>query len=158
MPIKTTSTEYWIILTGKGTFHSREATYELNAHDLLHMPKDIDGYYEKESQTSIGAIKIFDCIESNTNIDVTSGAHTEFIRRAFFFALDLQGYNYPNRKAVDNTINQLMAELLLTVNMYKEPVNPTLLLASGEISHLLSGENDQSQSDRNNQCISFSFL
>lgn len=32
------------------------------------------------------------------------------------------------------------------------------LLASGEISHLLSGENDQSQSDRNNQCISFSFL
>ena len=34
----------------------------------------------------------------------------------------------------------------------------TFLLASGEISHLLSGENDQSQSDRNNQCISFSFL
>ena len=33
-----------------------------------------------------------------------------------------------------------------------------LVLASGEISHLLSGENDQSQSDRNNQCISFSFL
>ena len=32
------------------------------------------------------------------------------------------------------------------------------VLASGEISHLLSGENDQSQSDRNNQCISFSFL
>lgn len=32
------------------------------------------------------------------------------------------------------------------------------MLASGEISHLLSGENDQSQSDRNNQCISFSFL
>ena len=32
------------------------------------------------------------------------------------------------------------------------------LLASGDISHLLSGENDQSQSDRNNQCISFSFL
>ena len=26
-----------------------------------------------------------------------------------------------------------------------------LLLASGEISHLLSGENDQSQPDRNNQ-------
>ena len=35
---------------------------------------------------------------------------------------------------------------------------PTAVLASGEISHLLSGENDQSQSDRNNQCISFSFL
>ena len=34
----------------------------------------------------------------------------------------------------------------------------TELLASGEISHLMSGENDQSQSDRNNQCISFSFL
>ena len=33
-----------------------------------------------------------------------------------------------------------------------------MLLASGDISHLLSGENDQSQSDRNNQCISFSFL
>ena len=33
-----------------------------------------------------------------------------------------------------------------------------LVLASGEISHLLSGENDQSQADRNNQCISFSFL
>lgn len=33
-----------------------------------------------------------------------------------------------------------------------------VLLASGDISHLLSGENDQSQSDRNNQCISFSFL
>ena len=32
------------------------------------------------------------------------------------------------------------------------------VLASGEISHLLSGENDQSQADRNNQCISFSFL
>lgn len=32
------------------------------------------------------------------------------------------------------------------------------VLASGDISHLLSGENDQSQSDRNNQCISFSFL
>ena len=32
------------------------------------------------------------------------------------------------------------------------------LLASGDISHLLSGENDQSQSDRINQCISFSFL
>ena len=36
--------------------------------------------------------------------------------------------------------------------------NEWVLLASGEISHLLSGENDQSQSDRNNQCISFSFL
>ncbi len=34
----------------------------------------------------------------------------------------------------------------------------SVLLASGEISHLWSGENDQSQSDRNNQCISFSFL
>lgn len=37
-------------------------------------------------------------------------------------------------------------------------ISKDMLLASGEISHLLSGENDQSQSDRNNQCISFSFL
>ena len=38
------------------------------------------------------------------------------------------------------------------------PGSPDIVLASGDISHLLSGENDQSQSDRNNQCISFSFL
>ena len=37
-------------------------------------------------------------------------------------------------------------------------IDDDLVLASGDISHLLSGENDQSQSDRNNQCISFSFL
>lgn len=41
-------------------------------------------------------------------------------------------------------------------NMYD--AGCSIVLASGEISHLLSGENDQSQSDRNNQCISFSFL
>ena len=43
------------------------------------------------------------------------------------------------------------------IKSYKS-VNQPKVLASGEISHLLSGENDQSQSDRNNQCISFSFL
>ena len=32
------------------------------------------------------------------------------------------------------------------------------VLASGEISHLESEENDQSQPDRNDQCTSFSFL
>lgn len=33
-----------------------------------------------------------------------------------------------------------------------------VVLASGEIRHFVSGENDQSQSDRNSQYISFSFL
>ena len=42
--------------------------------------------------------------------------------------------------------------------MYKYIDKKEMVLASGEISHLLSGENDQSQSDRNNQCISFSFF
>lgn len=32
------------------------------------------------------------------------------------------------------------------------------LLASGEINHLESGENNQFQSVRKNQCTSFSFL
>ena len=46
------------------------------------------------------------------------------------------------------------------MGVYFNPNNGsfTKVLASGDISHLLSGENDQSQSDRNNQCISFSFL
>lgn len=43
-------------------------------------------------------------------------------------------------------------------NFKEELEKEKTMLASGEISHLLSGENDQSQSDRNNQCISFSFL
>ena len=42
--------------------------------------------------------------------------------------------------------------------LYKNHPHIKVVLASGEISHLLSGENDQSQADRNNQCISFSFL
>ena len=46
----------------------------------------------------------------------------------------------------------------LDTSQLEAKLNALQMLASGEISHLLSGENDQSQSDRNNQCISFSFL
>ena len=53
-------------------------------------------------------------------------------------------------------MNKHSLEIPLYLN--QKIVFDLLVLASGEISHLLSGENDQSQSDRNNQCISFSFL
>ena len=53
-------------------------------------------------------------------------------------------------------MNKHSLEIPLYLN--QKIVFDLLVLASGEISHLWSGENDQSQSDRNNQCISFSFL
>lgn len=53
---------------------------------------------------------------------------------------------------------QLKCSFRSLLNIYLIKSIRFQLLASGEISHLLSGENDQSQSDRNNQCISFSFL
>ena len=43
-------------------------------------------------------------------------------------------------------------------HIHKEKTGAMVLLASGEISHLESEENDQSQPDRNDQCTSFSFL
>ena len=60
-----------------------------------------------------------------------------------------------NRKIIYDTLYDREKNLAFqkALNQAKE-----ILLASGDISHLLSGENDQSQSDRNNQCISFSFL
>lgn len=116
--------------------HKRKAFWEKLVHieNLINLP-----YFSQINQSELNMLLGEKGFEAKENDDLKEWeAMDQAIRNKKYGSVDLPKFKWINpttQKAEDDT-----------------------LLASGEISHLLSGENDQSQADRNNQCISFSFL
>ncbi len=114
--------QYWILLTGSGIFTTQHQSFILISHDVLEYPQSIPGHFSAAAPVMVGCIKLSDFLATNTKVKHLPKQDTELIRKVFFFAFDMQGIQHPHISAMMNAINQLMLEILLSMDLVKETI------------------------------------
>ena len=119
---------YLIVLKGKGSLKFDNECYDLSTHDFVELPSNTDCFFESHSDGPyssmlLGVIELPNLINASHKIMMIPAKDTELIRRVFYLGLDVQGVEGVHLDAVQEALQRLMHEVVISVGLSSKSMN-----------------------------------
>lgn len=129
----------WLILSGDGDLSANNGqSISVQPLDLIRLCPGECYQYTAKSHTLIGVIKITDFYSTQSEFSLIRSGDNEQVKKAFLFALDMQGTISLNKKPIMNSLADLIWNILVGLGLKHNSVNPL-------IGHMISIIRDNHQ-------------
>lgn len=123
------SRRYILVLRGAADVHIDNLVFNLSQHDALIIPAKTEVLFRIKSTVAkhsllLGCIEMNDAEITTHNISLITAENTDFVRRVFYLALDMQDTTDPFYDSVNAAIHQLMLVSLIAADLKAHCMNP----------------------------------
>lgn len=116
---------YWVILYGEGVLIIPDSSEHLiKARESVRIAEFGTYRFVPSGTVAIGCIRLSEVFGAVRRFQHLDAHHAELIRKIFLLAIDIQGYDIPNRNAMLLTVSQLMFDAIRGAGVAVDPINP----------------------------------